>query len=170
MEQTFWKKCSTCKREIPFGAKYYQCSVSTCNQGRGAIQFCSSDCWDGHLGFARHRESWAVEATAPSKSAFAAQGGDAYTASRPPVRKIIDPKPQQEAPAAPIAGASGLPKNLETLVVVSKVKQLIKDQSDMNTSQCCIDALTRKVAEAALQAIEQARAVGRKTVMGRDVR
>ncbi|MCB0352512.1 MAG: hypothetical protein KDD64_03280 [Bdellovibrionales bacterium] len=57
----------------------------------------------------------------------------------------------------------------DTLVVVSKVKKLIKDQSDYNTSQCCIDALTKKVIEECLKGIEKAHEAGRKTVMGRDI-
>lgn len=57
----------------------------------------------------------------------------------------------------------------DTLVVVSKVKQLVREQSDFNSSQCFIDALTRKVVEASLKGIERAKVAGRKTVMGRDL-
>ncbi len=64
--RTAWKKCSTCKKDIPFGAKYYTCSVSTCRNKKVGLVFCSSLCWDGHLGFGRHREAWAEEETAPS--------------------------------------------------------------------------------------------------------
>ena len=60
-----------------------------------------------------------------------------------------------------------IPKT-DTLVVVSKVKDLIREQSEFNTSQCCIDALTEKVVRECLNAIEKAKAAGRKTVMGRD--
>ena len=69
------------------------------------------------------------------------------------------------------AGKSGsLASNIqtETLVVVSKVKGLIRQQSELNTSQCAIDALTQVVARECIRAIEQARGAGRKTVMGRD--
>lgn len=59
--------------------------------------------------------------------------------------------------------------DVETLVVVSKVKQFIRERSGMNTSQCCIDALTQKVCKEALAAIERAQSSGRKTVMGRDI-
>lgn len=65
IQPTGWKKCSTCKKPIPFGATYYTCSVSTCKNKLLGIVFCSYLCWDGHLGFARHREAWAEEATAP---------------------------------------------------------------------------------------------------------
>lgn len=57
---------------------------------------------------------------------------------------------------------------VETLIVVSKVKAFIRAQSQMNTSQCAIEALTQKVAKACLAGIEHAQAAGRKTVMGRD--
>ena len=72
-----------------------------------------------------------------------------------PQRKTIRPEPSSE--------------EIDTLVVVSKIKKLIRDLSDFNTSQCCIDALTDKIIEHCRQAIVNARSAGRKTVMGRDV-
>lgn len=57
----------------------------------------------------------------------------------------------------------------ETLVVVSKVKKYIRETSGLNTSQCCIDALTRKIVEACAQGVSNARSSNRKTVMGRDI-
>lgn len=57
----------------------------------------------------------------------------------------------------------------DTLVVVSKVKKFIREQSGLNTSEDCINALTRKVVQECLKAIEHARTAGRKTVMGRDI-
>jgi len=60
-----WKKCSTCKREIAYGAMYYVCSVSTCNRKRTGMSFCSVDCWDAHLGSARHKTAWAEDRVAP---------------------------------------------------------------------------------------------------------
>ena len=56
----------------------------------------------------------------------------------------------------------------DTLVVVSKVKNLIRDQSGYNTSQCAVEALTDIVVRECLNAIEKANQAGRKTVMGRD--
>lgn len=63
---TAWKKCSTCKKDIPFRALYYTCSVSTCKNAKLGIVFCSVLCWDGHLGFARHRSAYAEEESAPA--------------------------------------------------------------------------------------------------------
>lgn len=56
----------------------------------------------------------------------------------------------------------------DTLVVVSKVKNHIKNKSQMNTSASAMPALTKIVEEACDRAIESARRDGRKTVMDRD--
>ena len=168
---TFWKKCSTCKKEIPFSENYYLCNVSTCRHKRKGYRFCSVSCWDEHLAFANHRESWAEEERSPSKEAYlnelAAEGGNPTnkkTEERAPQRKIIDSKPSIGIQAPRVTNSK-----VDTLVVVSKVKNFIKDRSGMNVSQCCIDALTKKVVQESLKAIEEAKKVGRKTVMGRDI-
>lgn len=57
---------------------------------------------------------------------------------------------------------------METLVVVSKVKKLIKDTAGMNTAGDSIETLTKIVEAQVTQAIEKAKADGRKTVMARD--
>ena len=77
------------------------------------------------------------------------------------VRKIIESSPDSKD----AAGMKAADIQTDTLVVVSKVKKLIKDQSGFNTSQCCIEALTGKVVEECLKGIEQAKESGRKTVM-----
>lgn len=56
----------------------------------------------------------------------------------------------------------------EVLVVASKVKALIKKQSDMNTSSSVMDALSKIVEREVSRAIERAKADKRKTVMDRD--
>ena len=56
----------------------------------------------------------------------------------------------------------------EILVVVSKVKQFIRNQSGFNTSASAVEALTQIVEKECLKAIEKARGEGRKTVMDRD--
>lgn len=66
-------------------------------------------------------------------------------------------------------GAAVSSDNAETLVVVSKVKKLIRAQSGLNTSQCCIDALTRRIVDEVNKGIANAKTAGRKTVMGRDI-
>ena len=57
----------------------------------------------------------------------------------------------------------------ETMVVVSKIKKFIRANSGLNTSQCCIDALSKKIADICVQGAANARNDGRKTIMGRDI-
>ena len=158
-EQTFWKKCSSCKKIIGFGSAYFTCSVSTCNTKKLGLVFCSVNCWDAHLGFANHRSADAIEEHAPSRSAFLESLANVEEHEKPH-RRIVPP--QQTSHKIPT-------EEIETLVVVSKVKKLIRDRSDFNTSECCIDALTDKVVEICMKGIDQARSAGRKTVMGRDI-
>ena len=56
----------------------------------------------------------------------------------------------------------------EVLVVVSKMKQYIKDLSDMNTAEEVNQTLSHKIRNECEKAIENARQDGRKTVMSRD--
>ncbi|MBC7742073.1 MAG: hypothetical protein H7061_07745, partial [Bdellovibrionaceae bacterium] len=58
----------------------------------------------------------------------------------------------------------------EVLVVVSKMKQYIKDISEMNTSEEVNQILSDKIRTECEKAIENAHADGRKTVMARDFR
>lgn len=57
----------------------------------------------------------------------------------------------------------------EILVVSSKLKKLIKEEGGMNTSSTAIEALSKKVENLAKEAIQKAKADGRKTVMDRDI-
>ena len=66
MEQTFWRKCSICKKEIPFHGVYYNCSVSTCHKNI----YCSVTCWDVHVPVMNHKNAWAEEEEAPSLAQF----------------------------------------------------------------------------------------------------
>lgn len=63
-------KCTECRKDIAFGATYWQCSVSTCNRSRMPLYFCSVACWDSHLSMVRHRDAGAIEVKAPSKEAW----------------------------------------------------------------------------------------------------
>lgn len=63
MSQPF-ANCAMCKKPIPMGAKYFQCSVSTCNAKRTKLHFCGIVCWDAHLPDARHRDAAAIEVVA----------------------------------------------------------------------------------------------------------
>jgi hypothetical protein len=163
--RNFWNKCSTCKVELPFGAAYYICSVSTCQGKRTGLHFCSVECWDAHLGSARHRDAGALDAVTPTREKYLASLEDAPS---PEANRKILVRPEGTASSTSSLGVAE--SAVETLVVVSKVKQLIRDQSEMSTSQCAIDALTQKVVQECRKAIENAKAAGRKTVMGRDIK
>lgn len=91
-----WLLCSACRTDIAFGAKYFQCSVSTCNRARMRLVFCSVACWDSHVATLRHREAWAEDKIAPTQVAW-----ERELASEPrePVRVVAAPRPA----AAPIA-------------------------------------------------------------------
>lgn len=82
MESPFWKRCSTCKKEIPFRSAYWVCNVSTCNRPRTAFAFCSVNCWDAHVPMLRHRESWAEEARSPTPEEWARRRREAEAAAR----------------------------------------------------------------------------------------
>lgn len=64
-EQSFWRKCSTCKKAIGLGAAYYVCSVSTCNGQRTGYVFCGIQCFETHIPGARHKNAGAIEKIAP---------------------------------------------------------------------------------------------------------
>lgn len=181
-----WKKCSSCKKDIGYSTKYYLCSVSTCRHSRKGFTFCSPSCWSEHLGFANHREAWAEDYVSPAKGQSV--GGNVVAKQAQISNNIPATAVTSALPATPrkiVVGQGSIrdredeAKRLsaetnqittDTLVVVSKVKQFIRDESDFNTSQCCIDALTQKVIKECLKAIEEANNAGRKTVMGRDVK
>lgn len=79
-----WMKCSACKQPIAFEATHWECSVSTCNRNRTKLVFCTVSCWDSHVGMLRHRDAWAVEATAPSAASWQREQAALATASAPP--------------------------------------------------------------------------------------
>lgn len=166
-EATYWKKCSSCKNEIGFNSIYKLCSVSTCRSKRTGYVFCSVPCWDAHLGFANHREAYAEEYTSPTRDAYLRSLNDSEK-TREPVRRKVTTSVGSAAQAPEVS--SGGTYEVDTLIVVSKVKKFIQEQSGFNTSHCGVDALTQKVVQECLKAIEVARGAERKTVMGRDVK
>ncbi len=58
--------------------------------------------------------------------------------------------------------------NKETLVVISKLKKYIRSVSGMNTAGGVAPALSDIIRQMCNEAIEKAKADGRKTVMDRD--
>jgi hypothetical protein len=192
-----WLLCSACRTPIGFGAKYFQCSVSTCNRARMRLVFCSVACWDSHVASARHRDSWAEDKIAPSKDAWARELADQPAeASRlptpaprpaaptPPLARPVAGAPGQD-PARRIVGApapspvpppgSGAPVHLhdivdrDMMIVVSKLKKYIKDRSGMNCSDAVADVLSDHVRILCDDSIRAAGRDERKTVLDRDV-
>jgi len=188
-DATRWRRCSGCKRPIAFGADYWVCNVSTCNRKSNAFVFCSVECWDGHLGVVRHRESWAVEARAPSREQWAEQQRSEADKSSPS-SKATPSAPSGDREAAPGASAGGaeaarerkrivptttrstgsakdeLPRDI--LIVASKLKAYIRARSGYNTSDRVLEPLSRLVREICDDAIERAGRDERKTVLDRD--
>lgn len=161
-----WKRCSTCKKPIAFGVGYFTCSVSTCNRKGTDFGFCSVSCWDAHVPVLRHRDAWADEATAPTAAEWAAQKrAEAERATAPP-RPSASPAPAHEASAPPTPPGGPIPHDV--LIVVSKLKAYVRARSGMNTSDAVTDVLSDRVRALCDKAIEQARAMGRKTVLDRD--
>ncbi len=157
MTQNFWKKCSSCKKPISLNSKYYECSVSTCTGERTGYVFCSIPCFEVHLPGARHRSAGAVEKKSPMTVS---------PVNEAPKRIIV-----QNSATSTTAPNTQLKKSSmenEVLVVVSKMKQYIKDVSDMNTSEDVNQVISHMIRIQLDRAIEQARREGRKTVMARD--
>ena len=156
-ETSIWRKCSSCKKDIALGAKYYVCSVSTCNNERTGYVFCSVSCFETHLPGARHRDAGAVEKVAPKVV------GPVSIESRSPAKIIIKP--------STVTAGSALSSKVvskEVLVIASRLKEYIASHSDFNTSASVMDVLSDHLRILCDRAVENARAEGRKTVMDRD--
>jgi hypothetical protein len=185
-----WLKCSACRTEIPFGARHWVCSVSTCNRNRMRLVFCSVACWDSHLGEARHRDAGAVEATAPGKDAWqreldaqaappptAAPRPQAAASNRSGIVKFSTPpegvpirRTPGEASGAVTAGvhlADTVDRDM--MIVISKLKKYIKDRSGMNCSDAVADVLSDHIRVLCDDSIRAAARDERKTVLDRDV-
>jgi len=155
--QNFWKKCSSCKKPIALGAKYYVCSVSTCNGQRTGYVFDSVACFEVHLPAARHKDAAAIEMKAPLTP-------DAGV-PRDPTRKII---PATSSGTMGGASASSASVTREVLIIASRLKEYVSARSEMNTSGGVVEVLSDHVRVICDRAIDNARADGRKTVMERD--
>jgi hypothetical protein len=153
IDPNLWKKCSSCKKPIVFLAKYYVCSVSTCNGQRTGYVFCSVPCFEVHLPGARHKDAAAIEMRAPNKA----------ETQREPTRKIIA---STAAGQPSTSGKSPIPKDV--LIIASRLKDYIQARAEMNTSASVMDVLSDHIRVVADRAIDQAKAEGRKTVLDRD--
>lgn len=179
-DEAIWKRCSTCRGPIDFASTYYVCSVSTCNRKRTTYRFCTVECWEEHLPLMRHREAWAVEETAPTKEAWAAESSGSAGAAKPnptpttevgavegraPARESGGPRRRIRVGSAPKVAA---PEPGEVLVVVSRFKNYVRERFGVNTSDAVMDVLSSHLRSICHRAVENARADGRKTIMDRD--
>jgi hypothetical protein len=169
-----WRRCSTCKQPIELGATYWVCNVSTCNRKRTGLVFCTVTCWEVHLPEANHRETWAVEKSAPrvaeaealepkaSEGVKASEGmktNQSVKASATGRRRVVP------AAAAPVT--SETPR--EILIVASRLKDYIRAKSGFNTSDGVLAPLSDAVRRLCDEAIANAERLERKTVLERDI-
>src|SRR5262245_3499457 len=173
-----WRKCNACKNPIPFHAKYWVCSVSTCNRPRTGYVFCTVSCWDSHIAEARHRDAWADEKRAPSKEAWEKElaANPEPTPPPKPVAPPAQPVVRRVVGDASPATAAAVEGNVqfadaerEVLIVVSKMKKYIKDRAGFNTSDAVAEVLSDHVRAICDDAIRAAARDERKTVLDRDV-
>ncbi len=140
-----WRKCGVCKKSILFNQVYQKCSISTCRK----TIFCSVDCWSVHDSVLGHKSAYAEEERAPASD----------QSDRPRRRVVVSSGGTKEA-------SQDLP--MDTLIVVSKLKSYVKAKGDMNTSGDVADEISRFVRILVNEALDNARAEGRKTLMARD--
>jgi histone H3/H4 len=171
-----WRKCSSCKKEIKYKSAHFVCSVSTCTRKRTGYVFCSVHCWERHLPGARHRDAAAIEAVSPSFDEWKRELSEAGVSSTPaaspaqpidsrtPQKVIVRPTQPSGSVAAPVRNSM----DREILVVASKLKTYIRERSEMNTSDSVMEVLSHQLRRLCDDAIDRARAAGRKTVMDRD--
>lgn len=152
-QQNYWRECSSCKKQIPYNSKYYECSVSTCTGHRTGYVFCSVNCWERHLPGAKHRDAAAIEKLSPKTAE--------------PGKRII---PGASVNSTSCSSVSSKSVDQEILVVVSKVKSYIKSQADMNVSDDIMEILSNRIRFFCDEAIKKAQSDGRKTVLERDLR
>lgn len=155
-----------CKSDIPFGATWYACSVSTCNRARLAMYFCSTACWEAHLPEARHRDAWAEQNSAPSKQQYEQEEQARVEKERRREAAESDDTEARRRIVPQEANDAQLPRDV--LVVVSKLKKYVRARSGLNTSDGVTTVLSDHLRELCARAIRVAAEDGRKTVMDRD--
>jgi histone H3/H4 len=178
---TQFRVCSSCRQAIHFGARYYTCSVSTCNRVKMTLTFCSVPCFEAHVPMLRHREAWAEERRAPTfeqrqaeirlreeqERASSSEDHAVTKDQRAASQSARDRQRPEQGASKELSMSNEVPK--EVLVVISKVKAYIRTKSQMNTSDAVTEALSELVRATCDQAVERAKSEGRKTVMARDI-
>jgi hypothetical protein len=166
---TFWRRCSSCKKEIGFTRTYWVCNVSTCNRKRTGLIFCTTSCWDVHLPLMNHREAWAEERHAPTREAWLReQAEEAASARASSAAPAPTPAHEPQRRAVPAARPPASPAAREVLIVVSKLKSYVRERSGMSTSDAVMELLSDRLRGMCNDAIRSAQRDGRRTVMERD--
>ena len=171
-----WRRCSSCKKPIVFESLYWVCNVSTCNRKNASFVFCTVSCWDSHLGVVRHRESWAEEQHAPSRSQAAAaansDAGQSQASSAMPSSAASPRGFKRTIPTSQPGRTTASPPRddvpIDTLIVMSKLKAYVKAKSGLNTSDRVLRPLSDAVRKLCDEAIEEAIVSERKTLLDRD--
>jgi histone H3/H4 len=152
-ELNYWRKCSTCKKEIGLGKIYQICEVTSCKKH----VFCSVNCWNLHNEVMNHKSAGAIEMRAPFVNE------EPNEASSTPRRILVNPN-------SGLQNQSGAKTSMddEILIVASKLKQYVKEKYDLNTSANVMEALSTIVRKVTDKASLHAQSEGRKTLMDRD--
>lgn len=150
--QNYYRKCSSCKKEIGFGKIYQVCEVTSCKKHA----FCSVNCWNLHNEVMNHKSAGAIESRAP----FTPFQEQEVT----PRRIIVNPNKNETSASNTISTSM----DAEILIVASKLKQYVKEKYDLNTSADVMSMLSNIVRKKADEACKNAITSGRKTVMDRD--
>lgn len=165
-----WRICSSCKKEIGFSMSYYECSVSTCTGQRTGYVFCSVPCWERHLPGARHRDAAAIEKKSPSQQQYQATQANQVIESVSTASVSAGQRRIVSSASPSMNSLSVKASEEDILVVISKVKSYIKSQADMNVSDDIMRILSHRIRYFCDQAIKNAQADGRKTVLDRDLK
>lgn len=155
-----YKRCSTCKSPIAYGAQHYICSVSTCNRPRLGLFFCSLPCWEAHVPEARHRDAWAEQQKAPARAECDSVATEHQ--ATPARARVVAVAPVRATTSDETESGD------DVLVVVSKLKRYIRIRSEMNTSDSVVTPLSNHLRQLCNEAIRNAARDGRKTVLDRD--
>ncbi|MBW2286642.1 MAG: hypothetical protein JRG80_14700 [Deltaproteobacteria bacterium] len=165
-----WRRCSTCKQPIELGATYWVCNVSTCNRKRTGLVFCTVTCWEVHLPEANHRETWAVEKSAPQLAEADSPPEPKASRDVKASREVQGTKTGQRriVPASAASFTDEVPPR-EILIVASRLKEYIRAKSGFNTSDGVLAPLSDAVRRICDEAIANAARLERKTVLERDI-
>lgn len=152
-ENNYWRKCSSCKKEIGLGKAYQICEVTSCKKHA----FCSVSCWNLHNEIMNHKSAGAIEMRAPFVKE--PEIGESVSVGR---RIIVNPNNVQQKVGTTTT------MDHEVLIVASKLKQYVKEKHDLNTSANVMDILSNIVRRVTDEAASKAMSSGRKTLMDRD--